>query len=847
MSKILAVLAVCLSFAFEGKSVSPDSMAMRLARQLWAFPQEKIYVATDCNSYVSGDTIRFRAFMVDAATHRPATGGSRFIYVELVNPFGGVDCRVKVREHDGMFAGVIPLPEDLAEGSYTLGAYTMFMQNSGAESFFRKPLAIKSYLGRKYALEGEIDGRSLAVLLKERETGRPVRAENISLTEMDGSSEQNARKRSDFNFRLTDKAVANGVVKVGFDRYERYFAVPADSSDFSVTFHPEGGYMLPGRSNRVALKALDRHGLPAEVSGAVIDDDGVEVARFETKHQGMGLLTLRPEPGKRYLAVVNGREMPLPQARADASVVTVSPVGADSIDVDIVGADAADLTLLAHNCGMFTLAASADRLPLRLAGADLGAGVVQLLAVDSLGAVRSSRMLYSYSGASLGKDADSLPEGDYAVSVFVGDRGALADTASSIVASLMLQSELRGRVEEPNYYFTGVDSTVAAHMDLLMMTQGWERYDVPAVLQGAVAEPDLPVEVGGVISGQARSRWRGKPLVGAKVVAIAPGLGYADAVETDSLGRFCFTGLDWPDGTVFAVQVYGPSGDREHNFDIDSDRFPVFAPVISAPSAVVAGNEAAFSSLVDAILLREIEVTAPKSIEETKIDMLRSMGIRVVTAEQIKENRYTTYDELVRRIPGLRISNGNLVSTSTSSVYSPNPLVELWVDGVQWQLTGAGGGLVPELDFKQIGDVPAVTLSNGMGLSNSLSEFAAIYPLDMMESVIYYRPVDALVISRPAAQNGGALVMKTKTGAAYDKDPSDVFVHIARPLGYQNLAEVYEPHFVYDGVGFDDGNKISMWYPKVTDVAGLELPRGATVVVNGLSSADGKVISVIRK
>ncbi len=838
-----------MAFAFGGNCMPADSMAMRLARQLWAFPQEKVYVATDCNSYVSGDTIRFRAFLVDAATHRPVTGGSRFIYVELVNPFGQVDCRVKVRERDGMFAGVIPLSEELAEGSYTLGAYTMFMQNSGEESFFRKPVAIRSYLGRKYALEGEIDGRSLAVSLKERETGRPVRTENIGLIEMDGPTGQKASKRSEFKFRLGNKAVTDGVVKVVFDRYERFFSVPADTADFSVTFHPEGGYMLPERSNRVAFKALDRHGLPVEVSGVLVDDAGNEVCEFSTRHQGMGLLTLRPEPGRRYRAVADGREMPFPQARGDASVVTVRPHGVDSVDVDIAGAEASALTLLAHNCGMFTLAASADRLPLRLARADLGAGVVQLLAVDSIGRVRSSRMLYSYSGASLGREFARLPEGDYAVAVLVGERGALADTATSIVASLMLQSELRGRIENPNYYFAGVDSTVAANMDLLMMTQGWERYDVPAVLQGEVAEPEMPVEIGGVISGQARSRWRGKPLAGAKVVAIAPGLGYADAVETDSLGRFSFTGLDWPDGTVFALQVYGARGDREHNFDVDSDRFPALAPLAAALTpAGASGREPAFVPLADAIMLREIEVTAPKSIEETKIDMLRAMGIRVVTADQIKEKKYTTYDELVRRIPGLSIRNGNLVSTSSSSIYAPNPLVELWVDGVQWQMPGAGGGgMVPEMDFKKIGDVPAEPLSTGLGLNNSLSEFAAIYPLDMMETVTYYRPVDALVVSRTAAQSGGALVMRTKTGVQNGKDPSDVFVHTVRPLGYQNLAEVYEPHFVYDGIGFDDDNRVMMWYPRLTDVAGIELPRGATLVVNGLSAADGKVISVIRK
>ena len=96
--------------------------------------------------------------------------------------------------------------------------------------------------------------------------------------------------------------------------------------------------------------------------------------------------------------------------------------------------------------------------------------------------------------------------------------GIVPDSTSTIVSDLLLQSELRGHIEEPDYYFRNCDSIADANFDLLLLTQGWERYDVPASLKGNFAEAEIPLEIGGSISGTVKSRWRGKPLEGAIVI-----------------------------------------------------------------------------------------------------------------------------------------------------------------------------------------------------------------------------------------------------------------------------------------------------------------------------------------
>ena len=99
--------------------------------QLSSFPHEKIYVQTDKSVYLSGERVWLRAHLIDATSNRPAFY-SRYVYLELFNPFDELIKRVKIRPDSiGVFAGYIDLEDDLAEGSYTLRAYTRYMRNQG--------------------------------------------------------------------------------------------------------------------------------------------------------------------------------------------------------------------------------------------------------------------------------------------------------------------------------------------------------------------------------------------------------------------------------------------------------------------------------------------------------------------------------------------------------------------------------------------------------------------------------------------------------------------------------------------------------------------------------------------
>src|SRR5690606_21483176 len=103
---------------------------------LWSSenPVERVYLHTDKPYYVAGDTIWFKAYVVQGSGNTPSSI-SGAVYADLIGDPDSVVHALKLPLFLGMGKGSFTLSEGLAEGNYRVRAYTQWMRNAGPDHF----------------------------------------------------------------------------------------------------------------------------------------------------------------------------------------------------------------------------------------------------------------------------------------------------------------------------------------------------------------------------------------------------------------------------------------------------------------------------------------------------------------------------------------------------------------------------------------------------------------------------------------------------------------------------------------------------------------------------------------
>ncbi len=283
----------------------------------------------------------------------------------------------------------------------------------------------------------------------------------------------------------------------------------------------------------------------------------------------------------------------------------------------------------------------------------------------------------------------------------------------------------------------------------------------------------------------------------------------------------------------------GESGSKEHNFSIDSYEPSEAGPLYSNEMRDYV-EEMIDEKLLTAgtVLLDELVVTAPLSLEESRREMLSALGVKSFTADEMENQHVTSYEQVFQKIPGLRILDGNLVSSfgraMTYNTGVRGAPVELWIDGVKWTPYSTSSGSIASANAM----VPEGSMTSEHTyreyLFGSFTEFSSIYPFHIVESIEYYRPSAAMIISFSAVHGGGALVVTTKQGNKLKEWDADLFIKTISPLGYQNKAEAYKPHFVYD-VTSDENKYIAAWLPRISSIEEVPVQEDCVLEIEGLT------------
>ena len=588
------------------------------------YPQERVYLHFDNTSYFKGEHIYYKAYVVDDASLKPSDM-SKILYVELVNPIGYPVETQKLMVRNGQTSGSFLLKDTLNAGFYEVRAYTAWMLN-----FTPGNPSTKTSKSR-----GEDYGHGWSRL-----TG-------ILAKDFYGERFQNyLRGNAGIFSRVFPvyESVEKG--QYGIKRIPRLPKTTAslkakEKDKLKIDFYPEGGNMVRDVPTRVAFQARSTEGRTLNIEGRFLRD-GKQIGTFKTDYAGRGLFSVTTDEsdeaedelmrGVKLCVNYEGHDYTfrLPKAYRRGYVLNVFSSDDNALRATVARNGETPglhlgLSVTSRGKTFFNEIldmTNTERTSVVVEKASLQTGVNIFTLYNAEGHVLAQREVFvnnhdingmrlqvqmpetknelkPYEKISLQcqlvDDNGNPVRSRNRLSMAITDgsfRDATYDDATAL-SYLLLSSEIKGFVPHPEYYFEKDDHEHRTALDLLLMVQGWTRYDFERMMSGKRWEPLLAVERGlnfrgRVVDDSGEYRyvfWKNlKHPMWVYNELYTP---YSDIVtsevKTDSLGFFTFTMNPFIGTAHMALTLNNESaesigafeaGVAGHNFSIFKNRRP---------------------------------------------------------------------------------------------------------------------------------------------------------------------------------------------------------------------------------------------------------------------------------
>lgn len=470
------------------------------------YPQEKVFLQFDNTSYFTGETLFFKAYVVNASNLRLTP--SKVLYVELLSPDGVILKQEKLKITEGQADGSIELMDNSTRqarelrgvmnypsGYYEVRAYTANMLNFNYNTLFSRILAVYE---------------------------RP---------ETDGDYYTNSPSIQIRKSSVDQKRPQTAILQ-----------------NLNVEFYPEGGHLIVGKPCNVAFKATTDNGMGVFVSGKLTDTDIL----FETVHDGMGSFVYTPD-GKRQSAefIFNNKtfKFDLPNSEYSGCIINVEDERDVNFKVEILStpdfrADTLGLTLTCRGeliyfdtLTLYNLKAL-KTIPIYKAPE----GVCRLNLFNRDGAIICSRSIYNNSKSTIPqltvkpnkshygpfekielefslKEGMGIPFKDRFCLSVRDSRLSIPEHYDDLRTAMLLSSDLKGLIYKPEYYFESDNENRATALDLLMLVQGWDRYEWNKMAGVSEFKEVHRMEDSIMFNGWILSPLTKKPMEGVKVLA----------------------------------------------------------------------------------------------------------------------------------------------------------------------------------------------------------------------------------------------------------------------------------------------------------------------------------------
>ena len=876
---------------------------------------EKLYLQLDKPEYITGDTIWFKAYLLDAI-HLKNVQKSALMYLEIASDSNKVVSRIMIPLLNGIGMGNIALTnKEFPEGSYTLRAYTNWMRNFGEDHVFMQHLRINSVKSQNWLVNSNmklirVNGKDkINVSIQFRDMkGSAMGLRNMQFRLINGKRTLfKAEKEStlygevDLSFDLPEKVNPEDIHLIAENKRKNEPAtkllIPLPikrPENTDLQFMPEGGHLVAGHLSNIAFKAIAEDGRGTAVSGMILNQNQEELTSFSSSHRGMGKFRIMPLPGESYIARIklpdgNTKDYNLPPVKNNGTTLKViNRRESDSLEVQILystdmPSDESNFFITAQTNGMpyygaaLTLKKGLNRF---LINKDrFPSGICRISLLNSHHNPLNERLIFidhqeefriklthdkpsyklrdSVSLALLVRDEQGSPvQGSFSLSVTDNNqvkRDSLKE--NNILSHFLLNSDLKGNIEDPGYYFlSGQKDKAWADLDNLLLSQGWKGFSWPDIL--TKQKPLLfAAESEFMISGRVTNIFN-KPVANSEVLLLSkkPFL-FIDTLSNDE-GRFTFRNFPLADTAVYMLQSRNKRG-KSFNVGIEVDEFvpPVFTvsseayipwyintdTLLMKSARTTIQEQQQWNAPAGVNVLEEVVVTAKKFIKDSRNRNGPGNADYVLDEQDmLKAKKKTLYEILEERFPGFSKGKGLSVKDylpgDTMRYVLLQSYVNLIIDGVNISSIGATEEMY--MDYLTAEDITGIEILKS-------PKYALVYDPFIARKMIGCGtcPPPPIFLEITTRSGNGAFMKKTPG------------VYLYKPLPFSFPAAFYRPRYPLKKVeGIADHRSTIHWEPNIiTDAEGkatisfytADLPGHYTIVLEG-ADMNGR-IGMLRK
>jgi TonB-dependent SusC/RagA subfamily outer membrane receptor len=557
----------------------------------YASAKEKIYMHTNHVFFKPGEHLFFKLYLVNGSDQTPSTI-SASVHVEVLNPSGNLVQRLSYKAENGYAEGSYDFPAEAVGGTYKLKAYTTWMQNEKDSTFFIKEITVQKVIAPRVLMKLDFPKKGygagdevMADFSMRSLDNQPIKDKQASYTvSIAGKAietntfKTNYQGKAQVYFSLPKKLTSNdGLlnITINHDAYTEAISrsIPIVLNKIDLQFMPEGGTLVEGLNTNIAFKALNENGKAADIKGDVIDNKGNKIVSFESYHFGMGSFAFTPMRGLFYKVKITSptniaAEYPLPMAVPNGVVMNVQQ---DRTGLQVVLKSTVDMKLKligqTKNINFFSkeISLKKGQQAIEVDANKFPAGIAQFTLYNERGMPLSERLVFLNSDKilqvkittdkekyqprekvtltlkTLDDKGQPIPS-NFSMAVVDDKLWSFADDKQDHILSwLLMSSELKGKIEEPQFYFKKDEAKSIPALDLVMLTHGYRYFQFIEYVQEnnkLKYSPDL----GTVLSGTIVNKFN-EPVKATVFLISRNGDGNAIKMKTDNDGVYCFPNL----------------------------------------------------------------------------------------------------------------------------------------------------------------------------------------------------------------------------------------------------------------------------------------------------------------